>query len=130
MERFIGILIEHYGGKFPLWLAPVQVKLVPIIEKHQDYAERLKKVLRAENIRVEIDRSDEKLGYKIRKSQLEKIPFMVILGDKELENESLSVRSRESGDLGDFSIDLFIKRLRDEIGGKVVPNKEKAEVSK
>ena len=129
MERFIGILIEHYGGKLPLWLAPVQVKLVPIIEKHLEYAERIEKVLRMENIRVEIDRSDEKLGYKIRKSQLEKIPFMVILGDKELENESLSVRSRESGDLGDFGIDSFIERLRDELAGKAVPNKEKAEVS-
>ncbi len=114
LERFIGILIEHYAGKFPLWLSPTQVRFIPIHEKQHDYARKLEKILMNESIRVDIDFRDEKLGYKIRKSQLEKIPFMVILGDKEMEQESLSIRSREQGDIGASDLESFIQLLKKE----------------
>ncbi len=120
MERFIGILIEHYAGKFPLWLAPVQIKLVPILDKHFDYAQKIENTLKKNHFRVETDKQDEKLGYKIRKSQLEKIPFMVILGDNELEKETISVRSRDNGDLGSFQINDFIELLNNSLANNKI----------
>ena len=98
IERFIGILIEHFAGKFPLWLSPVQVKVLPISDKYMDYAEKVKAALDAENIRAEVDTRSEKIGYKIREAQGQKIPYMLIAGAKEEEAGLVSVRSRFAGD--------------------------------
>ena len=87
IERFFGVLIEHYAGNFPLWLAPVQIKIMPIADRHQDYALQIEKTLMAEGMRVETDSRNEKVGYKIREAELQKIPYMIIIGDKELESK-------------------------------------------
>jgi len=115
LERLIGILIEEYAGKFPLWLSPVQVKVLPVSEKHVEYAQKIYEKLFDMNIRVEIDKRDEKLGYKIRSAQMEKIPYMLILGDKEIENDGISVRSRDKGDLGSFSFNDFKDIIKSEL---------------
>jgi threonyl-tRNA synthetase len=112
LERFIGILIENYAGAFPVWLAPVQVKLLPISEKHAVYAAELRKKMKKAGIRVELDRSSEKIGYKIRKAQLEKVPYMCIIGDKEVENGTISVRERTQGDLGEKKVDSFMSEIK------------------
>lgn len=114
LERFLGILIEHYMGAFPLWLAPVQIIILPISEKHLNYANEVYEKIKYNNIRAEIDLRNEKLNYKIRESQLQKIPFMIIIGDKEETEKTISVRSRLEGDVGNFQLDDFlitIKRL-------------------
>lgn len=113
IERFIGILIEHYAGKFPVWLSPVQVKILPVSDKYCDYAKEVEANLRAKGIRVEMDFRDEKLGYKIREAQLDKVPYMVILGEKELRKGTISVRSRdaEKQDLGEMKIEDFYSFL-------------------
>ena len=103
IERFIGILIEHYAGKFPVWLSPVQVKILPVSEKFADYAEKVSDALKAAGVRV------EKLGYKIRSAQMEKVPYMLIVGEKEVEGECVSVRRRDEGDIGSMSVDEFAK---------------------
>ncbi len=108
IERFIGILIEHYAGKFPVWLSPVQVKIIPITDKHHDYAYELKNKMFKSGIRVEVDGRNEKIGYKIREAQLQKVPYMLVIGDKELESKNISVRSRDEGDIGTFDVDTFI----------------------
>lgn len=115
IERFIGILIEHYAGKFPVWLSPVQVKLLPVSDKYVDYAKEVEALLKEKGIRVEVDVRGEKLGYKIREAQLDKVPYMVILGEKEKNNQSVSVRSRdeEKQDLGEMRIEDFLKLLSD-----------------
>ena len=100
IERFIGILIEHYAGKFPVWLSPVQVKILPVSDKSMDYAKQVEAQLKAAGIRVETDTRNEKIGYKIREAQLEKLPYMLIIGDKEKEEGTVSVRMREKGDIG------------------------------
>ncbi|HIU67118.1 MAG TPA: threonine--tRNA ligase [Candidatus Caccomorpha excrementavium] len=110
IERFIGILIEHYAGKFPLWLAPVQVKVLPISDKHIDYAKKVTEILKNASIRCEADLRAEKIGYKIRSAQLEKVPYMLIVGQKEEENGTVSVRSREEGDLGEEILKEFIEK--------------------
>ncbi len=115
IERFIGILIEHFAGAFPTWLAPVQVKILPISEKHLEYAKKIYNELFAKGIRVEIDASNEKVGYKIRKTQMEKVPYMLVVGDKEQENDTVAVRSRELGDEGVEKIEEFIKKIQEEI---------------
>lgn len=109
IERFIGILIEHYAGKFPFWLAPVQVKILPVSDKFTDYAEDVKKELQDRGIRCEIDTRDEKLGYKIRQAQLEKVPYMAVVGEKEKESGQIAVRKRDEGDLGAVSIEKFVE---------------------
>lgn len=110
IERFIGILIEHYAGKFPVWLSPVQAKILPISDKYCKYALEVAAVLREKGIRVEVDERDEKLGYKIREAQLDKIPYMIIIGEKEECNQTISVRSRdgEKQDLGEMYIENFV----------------------
>jgi len=118
LERFLGTLIEHYGGDFPLWLAPEQVRLIPISEKFLAYGEKLKKILRQEKIRVGLDNRDETLNYKIRQAELEKVPYMVIFGKREEEKETVSLRSRKMGDLGERSIQQLIVELKQEIGRK------------
>lgn len=111
MERFIGILIEHYAGAFPVWLAPVQVIVLPISEKHMGYAKKIKKVLEDNNIRVEIDERNEKIGYKIREAQIKKLPYMLIVGEKEEKSNTISVRKRETGDLGAKNLDEFVEYI-------------------
>ena len=115
IERFIGILIEHFAGAFPTWLAPVQVKLLPISDRQHDYAAEVAKKLTATGIRVETDTRNEKIGYKIREAQLEKVPYMLVIGDKECENGTVAVRSRKNGDMGTESLDTFIADVRKEI---------------
>ena len=119
IERFIGILIEHYAGKFPAWLAPVQVKVLSVSEKSRAYGNSIVDRLKAAGIRCEADNRDEKIGYKIREAQLEKVPYMLVLGEKEAEDGSIvSVRSRDRGDLGSIPTETFIKDLLDEISSK------------
>jgi len=112
LERFIGILIEHFEGAFPVWIAPVQVKILPISDNHIDYANEVRKQLEEKGLRVEIDIRNEKIGYKIREAQLEKVPYMIILGDKEMESKSVGVRSRKEGDIGEFKLDKFIDKIK------------------
>jgi threonyl-tRNA synthetase len=112
VERFFGVLIEHYAGAFPLWLAPVQVGLVPISEKHHGYAESVKKRLEAAGLRVELDLSNQKMNAKIRDFGLQKLPFILILGDKEAATDSVSVRVRAKGDEGSVTVDTFIERAK------------------
>ena len=115
IERFIGILIEHFAGAFPTWLSPVQVKILPIADSHLEYANRVKEQLLEEGIRVEIDERNEKIGYKIREAQLQKIPYMLVIGDKEVEANKVGVRSRKDGDQGAISITDFINKIKTEI---------------
>ena len=118
-ERTLALLIEKYAGAFPTWLAPVQIKLLPIADRHIDYMLDLKKKL-ADNgvIRVELDDRSEKLGYKLREAQLEKVPYMIVVGDKDIENNTISVRSRKNGDMGSMSADEFIAMITKEIEEK------------
>ena len=114
IERFIGILIEHYAGKFPVWLAPVQLKILPISEKFSDYSKEVMMKFKEKGIRCKMDERDEKIGYKIREAQIEKVPYMIILGEKEAQSGMLSVRSREQGDIGIMSIEKVIEFIRSE----------------
>lgn len=115
LERFIGILIEHFGGAFPTWIAPVQVKVIPVTEKHMDYAKSVAKTLSESNIRVELEEANETLGYKIRKAQMEKVPYMLIVGDKEEKSHTVSIRSRKEGDKGSMMVPMFVANLIHEI---------------
>ncbi len=114
IERFIGILIEHYAGRFPAWLAPVQVKILPISNTFMQYASFVSEQLKAAGVRCELDTRDEKLGYKIREAQLDKVPYMVVIGKNEQDNNRIAVRGREDGELGSMSIDELISKLRKE----------------
>ncbi len=118
IERFIGIIIEHFAGKFPLWLAPVQVKVLPVSEKSHDYAVSVYEKLKQAGIRVELDKRDEKIGYKIREAQMKKIPYMLILGENESSTGTISVRSRDKGDLGASKLDEFIADIKEKIDTK------------
>ena len=118
VERFLGILIEHYAGAFPTWLSPVQAQIIPISQKFNKYAEEVKKQLREEKIRIELNDSDETLGKKIREGQLQKIPYLLIVGEKEEKAQSVAVRDREKGDLGLVKIDQFIEKIKKEIEEK------------
>ena len=111
IERFIGILIEHYGGRFPVWLAPVQVKVLSVSEKSREYANTIYDRMKAAGIRCEVDNRDEKIGYKIREAQLQKAPYMLVIGEKEVENGNLTVRSRDKGDLGAMDVQAFIDQV-------------------
>ena len=115
IERFIGILIEQYAGAFPTWLAPVQVKILTIADRHVDYAKKLIKEMSSKGIRVELDDREEKMGYKIREAQLQKVPYMLIIGDKEVEENKVSIRSRDKGDLGSIEKEKFIEKIEEEI---------------
>ncbi|MGB9780981.1 threonine--tRNA ligase [Caldanaerobacter sp.] len=120
IERFIGILTEHFAGAFPTWLAPVQVRVLPISEKHHEYARKVYERLQEHDIRVELDDRNEKIGYKIREAQVQKIPYMLIVGDKEVEEGNVSLRSRKDGDLGPVSLDNFIEKILKEIATKAL----------
>jgi threonyl-tRNA synthetase len=119
IERFIAILTEHYAGAFPLWLSPVQVKILPLTDRQAEYAQKVHDILVENDIRVECDFRSEKIGYKIREAQMEKIPYMLILGDKEMENNQVSVRVRKIGDIGTLFLEEFMNRLLKEINDKV-----------
>ncbi len=120
IERFIGILTEHFAGAYPTWLAPVQVKMLPIADRHLDRIYEIKKQLEAAGIRVEVDDRSEKIGFKIRSAQLEKVPYMLIVGDKDIENNTVSVRSRKDGEKGAMSVESFIMDLVEEIETKAL----------
>ena len=128
-ERFIGLLIEHFAGAWPLWLAPVQAIVLPISDRHQAYAAKVRDQLAAAGLRVELDDRQEKIGYKIREAQLQKIPYMLVTGDREAAEGTVSVRSRSAGDLGARSIDAFVAAAKDEIGRKEAGSGLKAQGS-
>lgn len=118
IERFIGVLIEHYAGAFPTWLAPVQVKILTISDKQKEYADELVKQFMKEGIRDELDDREEKIGYKIREAQLQKIPYMLIIGEKEVEANAVGVRARKEGDIGQMPVKEFISKIKEEIEEK------------
>lgn len=120
IERFIGILIEQFAGAFPLWLAPVQVEVIPISERHLEYAAKVRDQMRAAGLRCELDTRNEKMGYKIREAQMMKIPYMLVVGDKEIENNTVAVRSRAGGDLGVMEPDAFLAKAKEEIDTKAL----------
>src|ERR1700722_19117490 len=126
MERFMGILIEHFAGAFPLWLAPEQVRVCPVSEKFSDYGKKVEAELRAKGFRVHGDYRPEKIGYKIREAQVEKVPYMLVVGDKEQTAGTVSVRDRVEGDLGAISVQELIKRLNDEVRAKRIREVSKA----
>ncbi|MBI4445761.1 MAG: threonine--tRNA ligase [Acidobacteria bacterium] len=113
LERFMGVLIEHYGGAFPVWLAPVQAVVVPVSQRHHEYAAAVEAQLKAQAVRVEADLRNEKVGYKIREAQLQKVPFMLVVGDREVETQTVSVRNRLEGDQGNMLIMDFAQRTRE-----------------
>ncbi|HOA97056.1 MAG TPA: threonine--tRNA ligase [Acetivibrio saccincola] len=119
IERFIAILTEHYAGAFPTWLSPVQVKILPLIDKHVEYALKVQKELEDKGIRVEVDARNEKIGYKIREARLERVPYMLVIGDKELENNAVAVRSRKDGDIGTMQVSEFIEKILEEVEGLI-----------
>ncbi len=118
IERFIGILIEHFAGAFPTWIAPVQVKILPIADAHHDYAYAVRDMLQAKGVRVEVDSRNEKIGYKIREAQMSKVPYMLIIGGKECEEGTVSVRARRSADMGAMTKEAFCDMLLEEIETK------------
>ncbi len=117
IERFIGILIEHFAGHFPTWLAPVQVKILPISDKYSDYAEKVEAEFNKAGIRVETDHRAEKIGYKIREARNERVPYIVVVGEKEASDGTLSVRCKGE-DLGSYKLDAFIDEIKEEIKNK------------
>ncbi len=119
-ERTLALLIEKYAGAFPMWLAPTQVKLLPVADRHLDYVYEIKNVLEAKGMRVEVDSRSEKIGYKIREAQLEKVPYMFIIGDKDIEAQTVSVRHRKNGDLGAMKLEEFIEKAVEEINTKTI----------
>ena len=120
IERFIGILIEHFAGQFPVWLSPVQVKVLPISEKFADYAKSVEDALDAAGIRVETDNRAEKIGYKIREARNERVPYIIVVGEKDQEANMVSLRSRKNGEEGQVALADFIARIKEEIDTKVL----------
>jgi threonyl-tRNA synthetase len=114
-ERFIGFLLEHYAGKFPVWLAPLQVKILPISDKFMDYAHEVKAALRKHRVRVEIDERQEKIGKKIREAELARVPYMLVVGEKEATEKKLSIRRQGKGDVGQMGVEEFVLQIVDEI---------------
>ena len=121
MERFVGVLIEHFAGAFPLWLSPVQVRILTIADRHIDHGCAVLKQLTTAGFRGELDKRQEKIGLKIREAQLEKIPYMLVIGDRELENGTVALRSRKDGDQGSRSISEVINSLNEEVRLKRTP---------
>ena len=117
-ERTLALLIEKYAGAFPVWMAPTQVKMLPIADRHLDYTYEVKKQLEAKGIRVEIDDRNEKIGYKIREARLERTPYILVVGEKEAQNNEVSVRSRKNDDEGAMNLDAFVERIVTEVKNK------------
>ena len=111
LERFFGVLIEHYAGAFPLWLAPVQAVVIPVADRHNEYAEKVGATLRARGVRVHVDDRSERLNYRIREAQVQKVPYMLVVGDKEIAGESVSVRHRQAGDLGPMGTEAIAEKI-------------------
>jgi threonyl-tRNA synthetase len=122
LERFFGVLIEHYGGAFPMWLAPVQVAVLPITDRVNEYAENVAAELRRQGLRVETNLRGEKIGAKIRDAQLQKIPFMLVIGDREMEQNQVAVRERVKGDIGVMSLDAFTQMARGLVDTRAITN--------
>ena len=120
IERFIGILIEQFAGAFPMWLAPVQVEVIPVSERHLEYAAKIRDMMRDAGLRCDLDTRNEKMGYKIREAQMMKIPYMLVVGDKEIENNTVAVRSRSGGDLGVMEPEAFLAKAKEEIDTKAL----------
>jgi len=120
MERFFGVLIEHYAGAFPLWLSPVQAVVLPISEKHADYARKITEQLRAARVRVQLDERNEKLNSRIRDAQLQKVPLMLVVGDRETQAQGVAVRKRDTGDAGFQTLGEFIPWVRGLIDTRAV----------
>ena len=118
IERFIGIITEHFAGAFPLWLAPVQARIMTITDRSDEFAKKVQSALEAEGIRTEIDLRNEKIGKKIAEGRVQKIPYLLVIGDKEAENGAVAVRSREKGDEGAMSVEAFLARVKDEVKSK------------
>jgi threonyl-tRNA synthetase len=118
MERMMAFLIENYAGDFPAWLAPEQARILPIADRHLEYARTVRDRLAGEGLRVEIDDSNERISYKVRRGQLERVPYMLVAGDKEAQSGQVAVRSRSAGDLGAVPIEQFLERIRHEITSK------------
>ena len=118
IERFIGVITEHFAGAFPLWLSPTQIKILPIADRHHEKAYELKEKFEKNGLRVEVDDRAEKIGYKIREAQLKKTPFMLVVGDKEVESGEISVRKRGEGDLGSMGVEEFLAKVLEEIETK------------
>ncbi len=114
-DRFLGILIEHHAGAFPVWLAPVQAEIIPLSEKFNDYGKKIFEFLEKENLRPELDISNETLGKKIREAELQKIPYILVVGDKEEKSETVAVRQRGKGDLGAMKMKDFLAKIKKEI---------------
>ncbi len=126
LERFFGVLVEHYAGAFPLWLAPVQAVVIPVSEKQQAYAREVGEALRAQGVRVHVDDRNEKLGYRIREAQVQKVPYMLVVGDKEIESKNVSVRHRHAGDLGPQEVAAFGARVVRLSAERAVQEEDKA----
>jgi len=120
VERFMGVLIEHYAGAFPIWLAPVQVRVIPIAERHQEYGRQVVSRLRETGVRVELDDRNEKMGFKIREAQTQKVPYMLVVGDKEAQSGQVAVRNRFEGDEGPQPLESFIEKIREFIEARSV----------
>ena len=118
-DRFISFLIEETKGVFPTWLAPTQVKILPIADSHKEYAKKVREALMLKGIRTELDDRNEKIGYKIREAQLEKVPYMLIIGNKEMENEEVGVRSHKDGDIGAMKLNEFVDKIKYEVDNKI-----------
>ena len=118
IERFFGILIEHFAGKFPVWLAPVQVMIIPVADSHHDFAKGIAEELTAIGVRASVDIRDEKLGYRIREAQMQKVPYMLVIGDKEAEGGDLALRIRDTGDAGLISLADLKEKLTEKINTK------------
>ena len=128
-ERFIAILIEHYAGAFPLWLAPVQAIVLPISDRHLQYGQSVRDRLEAAGLRVALDERQEKIGYKIREAQLQKIPYMLVVGDREAAEGTVAVRERSGGDKGSSTVRDFVAKVLEEVASKGKLSKETAPVS-
>ena len=115
IERFIGVITEHFAGAFPVWLAPEQVRLLPVTDRAAERCEELCKEMESAGLRVSTDLRSEKIGYKIREAQLQKIPYMLVIGDKEVESGEVAVRSRANGDLGSMSVEGFLAMIKEKI---------------
>jgi len=118
LERFFGVLIEHYNGNFPLWLAPIQMAIIPIADRHNDYATSLDRKFKAQGMRVWLDLRREKMSYKIREAEMQKIPLILIVGDKEVANGTVSLRIHSLGDKGQVKIDEFLAKIKEMVKTK------------
>ncbi len=119
MERFLASLIEHYGGAFPVWLAPVQVRVIPVADRHLDYARKLEAELRSRGVRVDVDNRSERINFKIRQAQLDKVPYMLVVGDKEISDNTVSVRRRSGEQMPAQPLSSFLESLIADIANKV-----------